>query len=113
MREKGEVFLQRHREIGTRLTEARLRERRSVTECATVLKTTPRRYRAIERGDAAVNAVELEVLMCYLNMSGHEVWGSIFPLKGMHVEVHGQPGETVQLLVKIQSKIAPDVEGAG
>jgi|SRR5579859_102216 len=99
----GERLQQRNQEIGTLLAEARQRQHRSVSECASLLETSRRRYRAIEHGEAAVSAAELEILMGYLDLPAHAVWSDVSPSgETRQVVVHARPGETVQLVVAVQ-----------
>lgn len=67
---REEHFLQqRNRKVGAILERARLLQRRTVTECAALLKTSRRRYTAIERGDIAISFTEMEVILQYLNIA--------------------------------------------
>jgi hypothetical protein len=72
----SERLAQRNREIGAILAHARQRQQRTITECAAVLATSRRRYRAIERGDIGVEVAELEVLLPYLGIPGQVIWGN-------------------------------------
>lgn len=68
---------ERNKEIGTLLAMARQQRGLTITACAEYIATTPRRYRAIERGDAPVQAAELEALLEVFHLSGnspHMVW---------------------------------------
>lgn len=60
---------ERNKEIGAVLASARQQRGLTIRACADYIGTTPRRYRAIERGDAAVQAVELELLALILQLS--------------------------------------------
>lgn len=96
-------FAERHRQIGAILAQAREREQRTVTECATVAATTRRRYSLIERGEAVVGAAELEALMRFLNVSAHDLWPDLAPATApRQVVVQAQPGEWVQFVVQVQ-----------
>jgi predicted transcriptional regulator len=99
----GEQLRQRNQEISQILARARQEQERSVTECAGVLGTSRRRYRAIEAGAVAVTAAELEVLMRYLHVPAQAVWRDLSAsVPARHVVVQAQPGETVQLVVEVQ-----------
>lgn len=60
---------ERNKKIGGLLAEARQQRGLTITACAEYIATTPRRYRAIERGDAPVHAAELEALLEVLHLS--------------------------------------------
>ncbi len=96
-------FAERHRQIGAIVAEARQRERRTVTECATIAATTRPRYTLVERGEAVVGAAELEALMRFLNVSAHDIWPDLAPSSATRqVVVQAQPGESVQFVVQAQ-----------
>lgn len=61
---------QRNHQIGAILMQARLHQKRTVTECAALLGTSRRRYSAMERGEVAISFVEMEILMEYLHLPG-------------------------------------------
>lgn len=93
----------RNQEIGSVLTQAREQQHRSVTECASVLATSRRRYSAIERGDVAVSAAELELLIDYLEIPARLLWqGERSPSGVHHLVVQAPPGKTVQVVVEVQ-----------
>ena len=84
--------------IGPALTRGQL-----LTECAAALATSRRRYSAIERGEVAVSAAELELLMEYLEIPAHLLWqGERSPSGIHHLVVQAPPGKTVQVVVKVQ-----------
>lgn len=94
---------QRNREIGRTLEQNRKQRQRSVTECATLLATSRRRYSAIEQGATAVSAAELEVLIEYLNIPRQTFWLDNYPQVGtQNVVVQASPGKTVQVVVEVQ-----------
>ncbi len=74
MSSKLDHLAERNREIGTLLADARQQQQRSVSECAALLGTSRRRYRAIERGDIGVEVAELELLMGYLDVPLQAIW---------------------------------------
>ena len=89
---------QRNQEIGAILAQARQQQQRTVTECAAILATSRRRYRAIERGEVGVAVAELELLLHYLDIPPQAIWqqhgGTAVPRV-----IHLHPGEMVQLLI--------------
>jgi len=98
-----ERLQQRNQEIGTLLVQARKLQHRSVTECAERLATSRRRYSAIERGEAAVSAAELELLIDYLQIPAHMFWKGAYPqAEVQHLVVQAAPGKTLQVVVEVQ-----------
>lgn len=80
----------RNKEIGSVLATARQQHGLTIITCAKYIATTPRRYRAIERGDAAVHAAELEALMQALQISrlpSHVIWPTVECLGDGTIEV--------------------------
>jgi len=65
----GARLRERNKEIGALLSTARRQRGLTITACAEYIATTPRRYRAIERGDAPVHASELEALAPVLELA--------------------------------------------
>jgi len=96
----SERLAQRNREIGAVLAHARQRQQRTITECAAVLATSRRRYRAIERGDIGVEVAELEVLLSYLDIPARVIWGNVEPeIASQHVHViRIRAGEVLQVV---------------
>jgi len=98
-------FLQeRNREIGAALEEARLLQRKTVTECAALLKTSRRRYNAMERGEIAISIAEMELLLQYLKISGTYVSPQVFTFATRSVVVQELPEEIIVRVPK-QSEI--------
>ncbi len=97
MAAKLDHLAQRNREIGTLLADARQQQRRSVSECAALLGTSRRRYRAIERGDIGVEAAELELLVAYLDVPLQAIWKER-ERQAVHRVVRLGPGEVVQVM---------------
>ena len=98
-----ERLQQRNQEIGTLLVQARKLQHRSVTDCAERLATSRRRYSAIERGEAAVSAAELELLIDYLQIPAHMFWKGAYPqAEAQHLVVQAAPGKTLQVVVEVQ-----------
>ena len=96
------AFAQRNREIGEILAASRAREQRTVTDCAAAVATTRRRYSAIERGEAAISAAELEAVMRFLQVPATEMWvGLAWESQARQVVIQAKPGEQVQLVVEI------------
>jgi transcriptional regulator with XRE-family HTH domain len=90
----------RNQELGSLLAEARQQQERSVSECAALLGTSRRRYRAIERGEVGVNASELEFLMHYLDIPATRIWHDVLPRTEVHqVVIQARPGERIQVTV--------------
>lgn len=96
---KPDQLAQRNREIGTLLADARQQQRRSVSECAALLGTSRRRYRAIERGDIGVEAAELELLVAYLDVPLQAIWKER-ERQAVHRVVRLGPGEVVQVMAE-------------
>lgn len=93
----------RNREIGRVLYEARSQHHRTVTECATLIGTSRRRYTAMERGEATIGVAELEKLMDYLHVPAQTIWRAVQPgRETRQVVVQAHPGETVQVVVEVQ-----------
>jgi len=88
----------RNREIGAILAQARHRQQRTITDCATLLETSRRRYRAIEQGEVGVEVAELELLLRYLEIPPHLIWpassASGVPCRVIRL----QPGQIVQVI---------------
>ena len=97
MASKLDQLAQRNREIGTLLADARQQQQRSVSECAALLGTSRRRYRAIERGEIEVEAAELELLVGYLDVPLQAMWKERDSLAVRRVVRLG-PGEVVQVI---------------
>src|SRR6266508_2708034 len=91
-----ERLAQRNREIGAILAHARQRQQRTITECAAVLATSRRRYRAIERGDIGVEVAELEVLLPYLGIPAQVIWGNLEPEVAPQHVIRIRAGEVLQ-----------------
>lgn len=91
-----EDFLkQRNREIGAILAKARLLQRRTVTECAELLKTSRRRYNAMERGEVGISIAETELLLQYLDVPALYISPKIFASGTSSVVVEELPEEIV------------------
>jgi transcriptional regulator with XRE-family HTH domain len=100
---QGERLRARDQELGALLADARTRRHRTVSACAALLETSRRRYKAIEEGETAVTAAELEALMRFLEIPPSQVWGHILPMESQNaVRVQARPGERVQLVVEVQ-----------
>jgi len=93
----SEQLAQRNREIGALLTHARQQQQRSVTDCAALLGTSRRRYRAIERGEIGVEVAELELLVGYLDIPFQAIWKEPSGQVVRRV-IHIRPGEVVQVM---------------
>jgi predicted transcriptional regulator len=106
-----EQVQQRNKEIGELLAQVRQQQRRSITECAAVVGTSRRRYRAIEHGEVGIEVAELESLMVYLDIPGHMVWQNLEPARTHHRIVRIQPDEMVQIIVQNTAGETPDKTG--
>lgn len=95
---------ERNQQIGAILAAARQSQGRSVTECAALLNTSRRRYRAIELGIVGVSAAELELLLTHLQVPAEEIWRE---LAGQHdqnyVVLRARPGAAVRLVVEVRT----------
>ena len=97
-----ERLQRRNREMGSKLAEARQRQRRSVAECSRVIETSRRRYTAMERGEAVIGAAELETIMRYLGVPGRVMYGEDCLGSGSRqVMVPAHPGETLYVVVEV------------
>lgn len=96
---------ERNQQIAAALARARRRMRRSLDEVAAHLGTTRVRYTKIENGATPVTAAELEELVDYLDISPVEVWPVALILRsGRQINVDAEPGEYVQVLVRISEQ---------
>jgi transcriptional regulator with XRE-family HTH domain len=88
----------RSREIGAALARARQRMGRTQEECAQYIGTTRKRYSAIERGTSLIAAVELELLVAYIEIPPLDVWPA--ELLVPHTQrVNAKPGESVLIVI--------------
>lgn len=69
----NEDLYRRSRQIGEVLTKARKKAGRSLREVAEQIGTSRQRYALIEAGQGFIAAVELEVVIRYLDISPEEV----------------------------------------
>lgn len=108
MRSRTDHWQQRNREVGRILREARQRNGRTVTECAMLLRTSRRRYTAIEEGTVAIQLIELEDLMAYLGISAYTLWKPDASIEAQPatqtIVVTAQPGHVVQLVLEIREE---------
>jgi hypothetical protein len=73
-----------------------------VRECAAYIGTSPKRYAKLEKGAVHITAVELEVLVRFLDAPPHEVWpAALIESRTRRVVVDAEPGESVQVVVNI------------
>lgn len=94
---------ERQRQIGAVLLQARLDGNRSVSECAEHLRTSRRRYSAIERGESGIYAVELEAIARFLAIPLARIWPEDpLPPADMVITVKPRPGEVVRIVVDVQ-----------
>ena len=103
MEDQENRILVRNREIGQVLREARTKKDISVTTCAKLVRTSRRRYIAMEQGEAIIGAAELEVLMGFLEVPTDKVWhGKDIPVISRQVLLEALPGQVLQIVVDIQ-----------
>ncbi len=102
MRVTEDRYRQRNKEIGAIIARARKLGGQTVSDCAAALKTTRRRYAAIERGDAVINVLELQILMDYLAIAECLVCDDREAANEPTVDVEAWPGETVHVRFKLR-----------
>ena len=103
MEEQENRILARNREIGQILREARTKKDISVTTCAKLVRTSRRRYIAMEQGEAIIGIAELEVLMAFLEVPTEKVWqGKDIPSISRQVVLEALPGQVLQIVVAVQ-----------
>ncbi len=103
MEDQENRILARNREIGQILREARAKKDISVTTCAKLVRTSRRRYIAMEQGEAIIGVAELEVLMAFLEVPADKVWrGKDIPVISRQVLLEALPGQILQIVVDIQ-----------
>lgn len=96
-------MLERNREIGRMLREARKKKDAPITTCAQLIHTSRRRYMDIETGQAFISAVELEVLMKFLGIPIQGFWyGEDALLMRKPVIVEAIPGEKMHIIVDVR-----------
>lgn len=96
-------MLERNREIGRILQEARKKKDTPITTCAKLIRTSRRRYMDMEAGQAFIGVVELEVLMKFLEIPVHRVWhGGDTLLVTQPVILEAIPGEKMHIIVDVQ-----------
>jgi transcriptional regulator with XRE-family HTH domain len=102
----SEEIQRRQREIGSILGAARQQQQRTVTDCATILGTSRRRYTAIERGEAIIGAVELEILAEYLHIDPGLLWHNLGSSEqARKVVVQASPGEDLQIVIRVAALV--------
>jgi transcriptional regulator with XRE-family HTH domain len=84
----------RNVELGRMLQTARVNRKASISECAALIGTGRPRYRDIESGESYVTAVELEMLMEFLQIP-YDLTGSV-----------GRGGE--RRILRLPITVAPD-----
>src|SRR6266700_2802585 len=103
MEDQENRILARNREIGQILREARAKKDISVTTCAKLVRTSRRRYIAMEQGEAIIGVAELEVLMAFLEVPADKVWhGKDTPVVSRQVMLEALPGQVLQIVVDIR-----------
>ncbi len=103
MGDQEKRLLERNREIGLVLREARTKKDIPITTCAKLIDTSRRRYIAMERGEAIIGVAELEVLMAFLEVPVEKVWhGKDTPVVSRQVMLEALPGQVLQIVVDIR-----------
>lgn len=99
----NEAMRERNREIGKILQEERKNKDIPITACAKLIHTSRRRYMDIEAGQAFISAVELEILMKFLEVPVQRVWhGRDTLLVRQPVILEAIPGEKMHIIVDVQ-----------
>ena len=65
----------REKKLGLLIRDARMAERRSITECADAIGVKPGLFRAYEEGRRSPSLPELETLVYYLKLPITHFWG--------------------------------------
>jgi len=95
------TMLERNREVGRIVQEARTAKGLSVTKCARSIGTSRRRYLAMEAGEVMIGIAELEALMQFLEIPAEKVWPS--PIMGqlpVPVILEAGPGERLYIVIQ-------------
>ncbi len=93
---------ERNRQIGQILREARLEKDISISTCAKLLKTSRRRYIAMEQGETIIGAAELERLAAFMDIPPHKIWNAKNPLTPpftIQMAETPTPGESVSVQI--------------
>ena len=95
-------MLERNREIGRILQEARRKKDAPITTCAKLIHTSRRRYMDMEAGQAFIGVVELEVLMKFLKIPVQSFgYGEDTLLVTKPVILEAIPGEKMHIIVDV------------
>lgn len=95
-------MLERNRAIGRVLQEARRKKDVPITACAKLIHRSRRRYMDMEAGQAFIGAVELEVLMKFLEIPVQSFWyGEDALLATKPVILAATPGEKMHIIVDV------------
>lgn len=103
---RRERIAARQREIGEIIREHRKLQGMTLEQCGEFLGMRRQSFSAIENGETAIGAAELELLMEYLNITRDEMW----PQKQTEgrvrrVELPILPGETLQITVDMAERL--------
>ena len=90
---------ERNREIGHILQEARSRRNITVTTCAQLIATSRRRYTAMECGETIIGAVELEILIDFLEIPRQKIWSVEGP---DHILIPFTPGKPLCVIFDVR-----------
>jgi transcriptional regulator with XRE-family HTH domain len=67
----------RAKKLGILIYDARLANRRTIEECATVMYVTPEEYQAFENGQASPSLPALEALAYFMDIPLEHFWGKV------------------------------------
>ena len=93
---------ERNQQIGQILREARMEKEISISTCAKVIKTSRRRFIAMEQGETIIGVAELERLAAFLDIPPHKIWNAKNPLAPpytIRVAATPTPGESVSVQI--------------
>lgn len=95
------IMLERNRQIGRIVQEARAARGLSITKCARAIGTSRRRYLAMEAGEVMIGIAELEELMRFLGIPPERVWpGPITGQLPTPVILEVEPGERLYIVIQ-------------
>jgi transcriptional regulator with XRE-family HTH domain len=95
------TLLERNREIGRIVREARKTKGMSISTCTGSIGTSRRRYVAMEAGEAMIGIAELESLMRFLDIPAERIWpGPITGQLPSPVILQARPGERLYIVIQ-------------
>lgn len=95
---------ERNQQIGRILREARIEKAIPISTCAKQIKTSRRRYIAMEQGETIIGVAELERLAAFLELPPHKIWNVKTPLAPpykVRVAATPVPGETFSIQIDL------------